>query len=226
MNRLKNFKNNPVVRSAIQRDKDIKTTNRNVAIIGGALSTLLIPGGPLAGIGRKAIGQAFKKAGSIGNTKKPDTVGNRIRQSENIYRYKTGKPANYDKTAVPRSHVSTAGAPRGASTFVGSYIGSNAQRKTGRTLERAVKEGPSKYFSRGTSAKTGITPGKRDSGRISERAYNRHRQVAGVRDKLSLSPGDKLQVKRIEKESLFANKEILKQTLLSNKKAREALKKK
>jgi hypothetical protein len=74
--------------------------------------------------------------------------------------------------------------------------------------------------------KTGIAVGKRDSGRISERAFNRDRQIAGVRDKLSLSPGDKLQVKRIEKESLFANKEILKQTLLSNKKAREALKKK
>ena len=30
------------------------------------------------------ISSAFKKAGSIGNTKKPDTVGNRIKQAQAI----------------------------------------------------------------------------------------------------------------------------------------------
>lgn len=174
--------------------QEIDTTNRNAAIIGGGL-LLLTPGGLLRGLTAKGIKSLVKKAGSIGNTKKPDTVGNRLKSAQAIF----------SKEDIAKN----------LNTFAG--------RKTQRTLMNAVRQGPSKFFSSGRSAKTGIAAGKRDSGRISERAYNRDRQIAGVRDKLSLSPGDKLQVKRIEKESLFANKEILKQTLLSNKKARTAL---
>ena len=186
--------------------QEIATTNRNVAIIGGALTTLLVPGGPLAGIGKKAIGQAFKKAGSIGNIKKPDTVGNRIRQAESMLKYKTGKPVNYDKTAVPRSHVYTGGTPKGSSTFVGSYIGSHAQRKTGRTLERAVKQGPSKFFSSNRSAKTGITPGKRTLSKFDKKTNKRLREYDDVLTGMfedgqyGSAPFDETSIERMEYE--------------------------
>lgn len=171
MNRLANFKNNPVVRSAIQRDKDIKTTNRNVAIIGGALSTLLIPGGPLAGIGRKAIGQAFKKAGSIGNTKKPDTVGNRLRQAQAIMgTSRTGKSMDGFPTKVKtKSAVNKKSSIGGTSK--GSLLFQN------KTLKQSVEEANKKARaalgkrSSGNNPKTGIRAGKRVFGKEQSDGY-------------------------------------------------------
>ena len=209
MNRLANFKNNPVVRSAIQRDKDIKTTNRNVAIIGGALSTLLIPGGPLAGIGRKAIGQAFKKAGSIGNTKKADTVGNRLRQAQAIMgTSRTGKSMDgfptklKTKSAVKMNQMlSKAGMP----TFSGLRMTPTfSNRKIDRTLIKAVEQGPSKFFSSGTSAKTGISSSKRTLSKFSG-----HGALGGT------SKGS---------QSFFKNKVLINAVELSNKDARKILK--
>ncbi len=229
--------------------QEIDTTNRNALKIGSYLGATLIPlpvkllskvvGPALAtrvrkfgdsirftkGMTTSGVSSAVKKSGSIGNTKKADTVGNRIKQTQAIMGLdkKTISLLSGDKVRTFKGQDYFF--ERGARLAVGP-AGIFTIGKTARTVKKAVEQGPSKFFSSGTSAKTGITKGKRDSGRISERAFNRDRQIAGVRDKLSLSPGDKLQVKRIEKESLFANKEILKQTLLSNKKAREALKKK
>jgi hypothetical protein len=234
---LKNFRKTDVVHKAItdydrKRFKDYRNQVAKDLVIGGG--TLLVGAASIHPIGRTVVGaykgikKAVKLAGSIGNTKKADTVGNRLKQAQAIMgkkgseldrlsrnTYTTGKTSMFNQRYALQANKQPV---KLAPDF--------GNRKIDRTLIRAVEQGPSKFFSKGRSAKTGVAVGKRDSGRISERAFNRDRQIAGVRDKLSLSPGDKLQVKRIEKESLFANKEILKQTLLSNKKAREALKKK
>jgi hypothetical protein len=204
MNRLANFKNNPVVRSAIQRDKNIKTTNRNVAIIGGALSTLLIPGGPLAGIGRKAIGQAFKKAGSIGNTKRPDTVGNRLKQSQAIL----GKSPK-DKPFGNRTSMALQDEKRPASTknpMLGTVMGTSASRKYYRTLTKAIEQGPNKFFSSGRHSKTGVSPNKRYLSKFSG-----HGALGGT------SKGS---------QSFFNNKVLINTVELSNKEARKVLKNK
>ena len=186
--------------------KQIEQGNRQAvaALIG--IGSLLVPGGAFVGLGRKGISSAFKKAGSIGNTKKPDTVGNRIRQAENILQSRTGKPVNYDKTAVPRSHVYTGGTPKGSNTFVGSYIGSHSQRKTGRILERAVKEGPVKFFSRSTNAKTGITPGKRTLSKFDKKTNKRLREyddaLTGMFEdgQYGSAPFDETSIERMEYE--------------------------
>lgn len=180
-NRLANLKSNPIVKAAIQRDKDIKTTQRSANIFYGIGASLLLPGGFLAGIGRKAIGQAFKKAGTAGNRKGADTVGNRIKQAESLLKFKTGKTVNYDKTAIPRSVVSTSNLGLSSigktkpSTFVGSYIGTFQQKKTGRILEKAVSQGPAKFFSKFSKGrnnpKTGVVRNKRKE-RYSSTSHN------------------------------------------------------
>ena len=111
--------------------EEIATTNRNAAIIGTGLS-LLIPGGFFAGIGRKAIGQAFRKAGTAGNRKAADTVGNRIKQTQAIM----------------------------GTNRIGSLMHFGG-RKTYRTIQKAVEQGPVKFFSKGRHPKTGVTAGKR-----------------------------------------------------------------
>ena len=89
-NRLANLKNNTVVRQAIQRDKDIKTTQRSTNF-GYAAASLLIPGGFLTGIGGKAIGQAFKKAGSLlKNTRSPNTTSSKALQDATLADFKKG----------------------------------------------------------------------------------------------------------------------------------------
>ena len=186
-NRLANLKSNPVVKAAIQRDKDIKTTQRSANIFYGIGASLLLPGGFLTGIGRKAIGQAFKKAGTAGNRKGADTVGNRIKQAESLLKFKTGKTVNYDKTAIPRSVVSTSG-KNNPNTFVGSYIGTFQQKKTGRILEKAVNQGPAKFFSKFSKGrnnpKTGVIAGKRkyNSPRRKDARYEKDQYEAGLED--------------------------------------------
>ena len=59
---------------------EIERENKKALAILGTIGTLLVPGGAFVGLGRKAISSAFKKAGTIGNVKKADTVGNRLRQ--------------------------------------------------------------------------------------------------------------------------------------------------
>ena len=170
----------------------------------------MIPGGFFAGIGRKAIGQAFKKAGTAGNRKGADTVGNRIKQAESLLKFKTGKTVNYDKTAIPRSVVSTSG-KNNPNTFVGSYIGTFQQKKTGRILEKAVNQGPAKFFSKFSKGrnnpKTGVTAGKRKAQRF---------HPMDQEDMFGMS----------NSTSLLHNKDLVKETLKANRLAREKLKKK
>ena len=46
-------------------------------------------------------------------------------------------------------------------------MGTSASTKYYRTLTKAVEQGPNKFFSKGRSAKTGITAGKRTPARYS-----------------------------------------------------------
>ena len=211
MNRLANLKNNPVVRAAIQRDKDIKRTKKSPAM-GSGIASLLIPGGCFAKLGGKDIGQAFKLAGSIGNTKKADTVGNRIKQSQAImgkspkdkpFPNRTSMSTQYNKTASTQNPM------------LGTLAGTSASTKYYRTLTNAIEQGPSKVFISGRNAKTGITSNKRNkTGNISQRQENKNADLVRMR------------VDDDRDIPFFDNRNLLKQTLLSNKKAREALRKK
>ena len=189
-NRLANLKSNPVVKAAIQRDKDIKTTQRSTNIFYGIGASLLLPGGPLAGIGRKAIGQAFKKAGTAGNRKGADTVGNRIKQTEAII----GKK-RFDKTRVADQYQGTEYGTHGASlafkagnanaktsisnirhdSLMKKAYGTFQQRKTDRIIKNAVEQGPAKFFSKFSKGrknpKTSVVRNKRKE-RYGSTSYN------------------------------------------------------
>tara|TARA_Y100001951_G_C11290665_1_gene271912 strand:+ start:2135 stop:2818 length:684 start_codon:yes stop_codon:yes gene_type:complete len=166
-NRLANLKSNPVVKAAIQRDKDTKTTKRNTAIIAAGLS-LLIPGGffkGIAGIGRKAIGQAFRKAGTSGlNLKSADTVGSRIKQAQAI----DPKLAKADWARFGQQFGK--GQPvynqQGIIVGKGGTTSLLGMGKGGRTLQRAVEQGPAKFFSKPRQPKTGVRPAKRTDAKI------------------------------------------------------------
>ena len=176
-NRLANLKNNAVVSKAIQRDKDIKTTQRSTNIFYGIGASLLLPGGFLTGIGRKSIGQALKKAGTAGNRKGADTVGNRIKQTEAMI----GKK-RFDKTRIASQYQGTEHGTHGASLafkagnanaktsiskirhdgLMKKSYGTFQQRKTDRIITNAVEKGPAKYFSKVKSnSKTGVVRNKR-----------------------------------------------------------------
>ena len=71
---------------------EIERENKKALAILGTIGTLLVPGGAFVGLGRKAITSAFKKAGTIGNVKKPDTVGNRLREAVAKYPFYIGNP--------------------------------------------------------------------------------------------------------------------------------------
>jgi len=208
MNRLENLKNNPVVRAAIQRNKDIKRTKKSTAI-GYGIASLLIPGGFFAKLGGKAIGQAFKKAGSIGNTKKADTVGNRFRQSQAIM----GKPPK-DSPFNTRTSMAKQDEKRPASLnnpMLGAVSGTAASLKYYRTLTKAVEQGPSKFFSSGRSAKTGITAGKRSKGGLSNKELRKESDIY------------KMRVDNDSDLPVFDNRSLLKKTLQANKMARTTL---
>ena len=185
--------------------QEIATTNRNARRISSLLAATLIPF-PAYGLLSKVIGRstamgakkmgdnirftkgmtmsgiksAFKKAGSIGNTKKPDTVGNRIRQAQAIM----GKSPK-DKPFGNRTSMALQDAKRPASTknpMLGTVIGTSASTKYYRTLTKAVEQGPSKFFSSGRSPKTGITPGKRSlTNKQISLTYNPVRSIKGER---------------------------------------------
>jgi len=153
------------------------------------------------GMTTSGIKSAFKKAGSIGNTKKPDTVGNRIRQAQAIM----GKSPK-DKPFGNRTSMALQDEKRPASLknpMLGTVMGTSASTKYYRTLTKAIEQGPSKFFSSGRSAKTGITPNKRYLSKFSG-----HGALGGT------SKGSR---------SFFNNKVLIKTVELSNKDARKAL---
>tara|TARA_R110000803_G_scaffold33801_4_gene74012 strand:- start:430 stop:1263 length:834 start_codon:yes stop_codon:yes gene_type:complete len=158
-NQLANLKNNPIVRQAIQRDKDIKTTQRSTNF-GYAAASLLIPGGFLTGIGKKAIGQAFKNAGSLfKNTRGADTVGNRIKQTLAINPKLVNNSPRFANQFGKGQPVMNEQGVRVGTGGTTSYVGLG---KEGRTIQNAVEQGPAKYFSKvKNNPKTGIMSGKR-----------------------------------------------------------------
>lgn len=188
--------------------QEIQKENKRALAILGTIGTLLIPGGAFVGLGRKAIGQAVKKAGSIGNTKKADTVGNRLRQAQTIMGNTVPKDRmyRYGIKGTNAATMSTAQPFKTARTVSDTFSDAKAQR----TLMRAVKEGPSKFFSSGRSAKTGITKGKRTPARYSpeENVTMPKTGAQGGTSKGSL---------------LFQNKTLKQSVEEANKKARAAL---
>ena len=207
-NRLANLKNNPVVKAAIQRDKDIKTTQRSAKIIGGGLS-LLIPGGFFAGIGRKAIRQAFRRAGTSGlNLKSADTVGSRIKQAQAIMGLSKNKISLLSGAKVKSFKSAPYWLERGAKLGQGGGKTSIfAMGKTARTIQKAVEQGPAKFFSKGRHPKTGVTAGKRKAQRF---------HPMDQEDMFGMS----------NSTSLFHNKDLIRETLKANRLARKKLKKK
>lgn len=187
--------------------KQIEEGNRQAvaALIG--IGSLLVPGGAFVGLGRKGIKSAFKKAGSIGNTKKPDTVGNRMRQSQSIL----GVRKDESGTRIAKHYGS-----KSPTSYTGGVIGTFKERKIGRTIQKAVEQGPSKFFSSGRSAKTGITPFKRAKDRFYIYGNLSTKEIkAQAKASRSTSKGS----------LLFENKALKKSVEDANKKARTALNK-
>lgn len=214
--------------------QEIATTNRNTRKAYSLIAATLIPF-PAYGLLSKVIGRstamgakkmgdnirftkgmtmsgiksAFKKAGSIGNTKKPDTVGNRIRQTQAIM----GKPPK-DSPFNTRTSMAKQDEKRPASLknpMLGTVSGTAPSLKYYRTLQKAVEQGPSKFFSSGRSAKTGITPFKRSRGGLSNKELKKESDYISMKEGYS---------------RFFNNQHLIKKVLKQNQKAREALKKK
>ena len=177
---------------------EIERENKKALAILGTIGTLLVPGGAFVGLGRKAITSAFKKAGTIGNVKKPDTVGNRLREAVAKYPFYIGNPP----------------VQKAKSTF--------ADRKYDRTLMQAVKQGPSKFFSSGFNPKTGITKGKRTPGGA-RGGTSKGSQMKYDYD-TRMDPEDVFGMSN--SMSVYHNKNLIKEVLKENRKAREALRKK
>ena len=153
---------------------EIERENKKALAILGTIGTLLVPGGAFVGLGRKAITSAFKKAGTIGNVKKPDTVGNRIRQAQAImgkspkdkpFGNRTSMFTQYNKTASTKNPM------------LGTVVGTSDSTKYYRTLTKAIEQGPSKFFSSGRSAKTGITPFKRSKGGLTDKELKKESDI-------------------------------------------------
>ena len=87
---------------------------------------------------------------------------------------------------------------------------------------RAVKEGPSKFFSSGRSAKTGITPNKRLPGGA-QGGTSKGSQIKYDYD-TRMDPEDVFGMSN--SMSVYHNKNLIKEVLKENRKAREALRKK
>ena len=149
--------------------EEIKTTNRNAKMITTLLVGAAVPlpfrmlgnagKGFLSGMGFKAIGQTFKKAGTAGNKKGADTVGNRIKQTEAII----GKK-RFDKTRIANQYQGTEHGTHGAllgykagnaktsiskiehDGLIKKAYGTFQERKTDRIIKNAVEQGPAKFF--------------------------------------------------------------------------------
>ena len=185
-----------------------------------------------SGIGGKAIKQAFKKAGQSGlNLKSADTIGNRLRTTQGILgTSRTGQNLMRDVIGVnvPLKRVwknstkqlptklktrqmtaqnyllSTAGMPISRSKRIAPTFD---QRKTDRIIQKAVAQGPAKFFSKGRHPKTGVTAGKRKAQRF---------HPMDQEDMFGMS----------NSTSLFHNKDLIRETLKANRLARKKLKKK
>lgn len=176
--------------------QEIATTNRNTRKAYSLIAATLIPF-PAYGLLSKVIGRstamgakkmgdnirftkgmtmsgiksAFKKAGSIGNTKKPDTVGNRLRQAQAIMgTSRTGKSMDGFPTKVKtKSAVNKKSSIGGTSK--GSLLFQN------KTLKQSVEEANKKARaalgkrSSGNNPKTGIRAGKRVFGKEQSDGY-------------------------------------------------------
>ena len=170
---LKNFRKTDVVHKAItdydrKRFKDYRNQVAKELVIGGG--TLLAGALSINPIARgvitagKGIRKAVKLAGSIGNTKKADTVGNRLRQSQSIMGKSPKDKPFSNRTSMVTQDNKTASTKN---PMLGTVMGTSASTKYYRTLTKAVEQGPNKFFSKGRSAKTGITAGKRTPARYS-----------------------------------------------------------
>jgi len=147
--------------------KERKITARNVKVIGSLLalagSAYLGPSA-FAGQSIRSILGAIKLApGRVGNIKLADTVGKRIKQAQAIdpklakadwarfgEQFRKGQPL----WMLPINKQGVKFGTGGTTSLVGSGKG-------GRTLQKAVEQGPAKFFSKGRHTKTGVTPGKR-----------------------------------------------------------------
>ena len=190
---------------------EIERENKKALAILGTIGTLLVPGGAFVGLGRKAITSAFKKAGSIGNVKKPDTVGNRIRQAQAImgkspkdkpFGNRTSMFTQYNKTASTKNPM------------LGTVVGTSDSTKYYRTLTKAIEQGPSKFFSSGRSAKTGITPFKRSKGGLTDKELKKESDII------------RMEIGASRDLPVFTNNTLIMKTLRQNQKARKDLRKK
>lgn len=173
------------------------------------------------GMTTSGISSAFKKAGSIGNVKKPDTVGNRIKQAQAIMGLdkKTISLLSGDKVRTFKGQDYFF--ERGARLAQGP-AGIFTIGKTARTVKKAVEQGPVKFFSSGRNAKTGITPNKRLPGGA-QGGTSKGSQMKYDYD-TRVDPKDVFGTD--VSMSVYHNKNLIKEVLKQNKKAREALKKK
>ncbi len=190
---------------------EIERENKKALAILGTIGTLLVPGGAFVGLGRKAITSAFKKAGTIGNVKKPDTVGNRIRQAQAImgkspkdkpFGNRTSMFTQYNKTASTKNPM------------LGTVVGTSDSTKYYRTLTKAIEQGPSKFFSSGRSAKTGITPFKRSKGGLTDKELKKESDII------------RMEIGASRDLPVFTNNTLIMKTLRQNQKARKDLRKK
>ena len=170
--------------------KERKITARNVKVIGSLLAlagSAIVGPSAFAGQSIRSILGAIKLApGRVGNIKLADTVGKRIKQAQAIDPKlakagwaRFGQPGFFKNIPVHNKKGIEVGRVSDNRDIVligkdrGLFRWSNVMTKKrgttslvgvgkgGRTLQKAVEQGPAKFFSKGRHTKTGVTPGKR-----------------------------------------------------------------
>ena len=186
-NQLANLKNNPKVKSAIRNYQADKLISKNKPKWSDAGIEYVIPVAGAIGLGAhflkgisvKGIQQAYKYAGSLlKNTRGANTVGGSIKQSRAIQaflgehgRIKGVNQSSYIRQArnmTPNQKTSIRIGKQmskemqavDGSLFKSGYP-AFGNRKSSRTLVKAVEEGPAKFFSKGFYSKTGVAPFKK-----------------------------------------------------------------
>ena len=215
-NKLKGFRSTPVVHEAI-RDYDRKKFKEYRQKVGKELliggGTLLLGLASITPVGRAVTGirKAIKMAGSIGNVKKPDTVGNRIKQAQAIM----GKSPKDKPFGNRASMLTQDGKPASTKNpMLGTVVGTSASTKYYRTLTSAIEQGPVKFFSRGMNPKTGITPFKRSRGGLSNKELKKESDIV------------RMEIGASRDLPVFTNNTLIMKTLRQNEKARKDLRKK
>ena len=111
-------------------------------------------------------------AGSIGNVKKPDTVGNRIRLQAIMGKSPKDKPFGNRASMLTQD-----GKPASTKNpMLGTVVGTSASTKYYRTLTSAIEQGPVKFFLE-MNPKTGITPFKRSRGGLSNKELKKESDI-------------------------------------------------